>query len=32
MTRCGFELWGKLPDVAVIEGEFVSHLYYGRKV
>jgi phosphinothricin acetyltransferase len=32
MTRCGFELWGRLPDVAAIDGEFVSHLYYGRKV
>ena len=32
MEKCGFELWGKLPDVAMIDGEFVSHLYYGRKV
>jgi L-amino acid N-acyltransferase YncA len=32
MARCGFELWGKLPDVATIDGELVSHLYYGRKV
>lgn len=32
MEKCGFELWGRLPDVALIEGEFVSHLYYGRKV
>jgi phosphinothricin acetyltransferase len=32
MTRCGFELWGRLPDVAAIDGELVSHLYYGRKV
>jgi phosphinothricin acetyltransferase len=32
MTRCGFELWGKLPDVAAIDGELVSHLYYGRMV
>lgn len=32
MKKCGFELWGRLPDVASIEGELVSHLYYGRKV
>jgi L-amino acid N-acyltransferase YncA len=32
MEKCGFELWGCLPDVALIEGELVSHLYYGRKV
>ena len=32
MKKCGFELWGRLPDVAAIEGELVSHVYYGRKV
>ena len=32
MEKCGFELWGKLPDVAMIDGELLSHLYYGRKV
>jgi L-amino acid N-acyltransferase YncA len=32
MQKCGFELWGRLPDVALIDGVFVSHLYYGRKV
>lgn len=32
MERCGFELWGRLPDVAMIEGQLVSHLYYGRRV
>ena len=32
MQKCGFELWGRLPDVALIDGELVSHLYYGRKV
>ena len=32
ITRCGFELWGRLPDVAIIRGEFVSHLYYGRRL
>ena len=32
MHKCGFELWGRLPDVAAFDGDFVSHLYYGRKV
>ena len=32
MERCGFELWGRLPDVALIDGALVSHLYYGRRV
>jgi phosphinothricin acetyltransferase len=32
MEKCGFELWGKLSDVAMIDGALVSHLYYGRKV
>lgn len=32
MEKCGFELWGRLPDVAMIEGRLVSHLYYGRRV
>jgi phosphinothricin acetyltransferase len=32
LTKCGFELWGRLPDVAVINGELVSHVYYGRGV
>jgi L-amino acid N-acyltransferase YncA len=32
MKKCGFELWGRLPDVASINGELVSHLYYGRKL
>ena len=32
LRTCGFELWGRLPDAALIEGELVSHVYYGRKV
>ena len=32
MKKCGFELWGRLPDVAAFGEELVSHLYYGRKV
>lgn len=32
LKRCGFELWGRLPDAAAIDGELVSHVYYGRKV
>ena len=32
MQKCGFELWGRLPDVALIDGVLVSHFYYGRRV
>jgi phosphinothricin acetyltransferase len=32
LKKCGFELWGRLPDVALINGELVSHVYYGRNV
>ena len=32
METCGFEQWGRLPDVALIDGVLVSHLYYGRRV
>ena len=32
MQKCGFELWGRLPDVASIDGELVSHVYYGRRL
>jgi len=30
VRKCGFELWGRLPDVALIDGELVSHVYCGR--
>jgi len=32
MERSGFSLWGRLPEVALIDGELVGHLYYGRRV
>lgn len=32
LKKCGFELWGRLPDAALIDGELVSHVYYGRHV
>ena len=32
IKTCGFELWGRLPDVASFDGELVSHLYFGRRV
>ena len=32
MKKCGFERWGRLPDVADVDGRLVSHLYYGRSV
>ena len=30
LKKCNFELWGRLPDVASIDGELISHVYYGR--
>ena len=32
LKKCGFELWGRLPDAASIDGELVSHVYYGTSV
>jgi phosphinothricin acetyltransferase len=32
LQKHGFEQWGCLPDVAKIDGQKVSHLYYGLKV
>ena len=32
MERCGFACWGRLPEVAEIEGRLVDHVYYGRAV
>ncbi|MDH3353581.1 MAG: GNAT family N-acetyltransferase [Chromatiales bacterium] len=32
LTKFGFEQWGRLPEVAEIEGECIDHLIYGRKV
>jgi L-amino acid N-acyltransferase YncA len=32
LQNCGFELWARLPDVASIDGELVSHVYYGRRI
>lgn len=32
LKKCGFELWGRLPDAAFIDGQLISHVYYGRKV
>jgi L-amino acid N-acyltransferase YncA len=32
LTKHGFERWGRLPDAALIDGELVSHVYYGRSV
>jgi phosphinothricin acetyltransferase len=32
VERCGFSRWGRLPDVAEIDGQLVSHVYYGRQV
>jgi L-amino acid N-acyltransferase YncA len=32
LRKFGFELWGRLPDAALIDGELVSHVYYGKQV
>ena len=32
LKKCGFELWGFLPEVALIEGQSIGHVYYGRRV
>jgi phosphinothricin acetyltransferase len=32
VAKCGFAFWGRLPDVATIDGTLVSHVYYGRTV
>jgi L-amino acid N-acyltransferase YncA len=32
LKKCGFEFWGRLPDAALIDGELISHVYYGRHV
>jgi phosphinothricin acetyltransferase len=32
VERCGFSPWGRLPDVAEIDGQLVAHVYYGRAV
>jgi phosphinothricin acetyltransferase len=32
MERCGFARWGRLPEVADIDGRLVDHVYYGRAV
>lgn len=32
LEKTGFELWGRLPDIANIDGEICSQCIYGRKV
>ncbi len=32
LEKYGFEQWAYLPDVAEIEGELVSQVYYGRRL
>jgi len=29
LEKYGFSCWGKMPDIAEIDGEVFSHLYYG---
>ncbi|MCL2703386.1 MAG: N-acetyltransferase family protein [Defluviitaleaceae bacterium] len=32
LKKFQFELWGTLPDIAVIDGNVYSHCYYGLKL
>ena len=32
LKKAGFDLWGTLPEVALVDGELIGHVYYGRKV
>jgi phosphinothricin acetyltransferase len=32
VERAGFTCWGRLPEVAEIEGQLIDHLYYGRRL
>jgi L-amino acid N-acyltransferase YncA len=32
LEKNNFEQWGFLPDVALIDGKILSHVYYGKKI
>ena len=32
LKKFGFEQWGRMPDVAEIDGRTCAHLYFGRNV
>jgi phosphinothricin acetyltransferase len=32
LVKFKFELWGRLPKVAEIEGKEIDHLYFGRRI
>jgi len=32
LEKFGFEEWGRMPDIAFINGENHSHLYYGKRI
>ncbi len=32
LNKFGFEKWGELPDIAFLQGKFINHLYYGKKL
>lgn len=32
LVKFKFELWGRLPQVAEIEGKEIDHLYFGRRI
>jgi phosphinothricin acetyltransferase len=32
MEKCGYEKWGHLPKIAVIDNIEIGHLYYGKNI
>ena len=32
LTKYGFSLWGTMPEIACIDDNHYSHLYYGRSI
>jgi len=32
LTKLKFELWGRLPGVAEIDGKEIDHLYFGKRI
>ncbi len=32
LEKCGFKIWGALPDIVYIEDNVYSHVYYGLKL
>jgi L-amino acid N-acyltransferase YncA len=32
LQKVGFEEWGRMPEIAKIDGQLADHLYYGLKI